>query len=58
MTPTTGQKLKKVKQASQRLCRSTHDKHIADMLSDNHENKNTFWNYIKSRRKDNCGVSP
>jgi hypothetical protein len=51
-------KYKDIKRKAQRLCRSVHDAHISDMLQPDHQNPKVFWNYIKSKKKDNFGVSP
>ncbi|XP_060583415.1 uncharacterized protein LOC132739673 [Ruditapes philippinarum] len=47
-----------IKRQAQLTCRRAHDHHVASMLSEDHENPKVFWQYIKSRKKENFGVAP
>ena len=49
---------KDIKRRAQLTCRKAHDNHVSSMLSEDHDNPKVFWQYIKSRKKDNFGVSP
>ena len=49
---------KDIKHRAQLTCRKAHDNHVSSMLSEDHDNPKVFWQYIKSRKKDNFGVSP
>ena len=44
---------KYIKRRAQLTCRKAHDNHVSSMLSEDHDNPKVFWQYIKSRRKDN-----
>ena len=49
---------KDIKRRAQLTCRKAHDNHVSSMLSEDHDNPKVFWQFIKSRKKDNFGVSP
>ena len=50
-------KYKEIKRRAQLVCRKAHDSHVSTMLREDHENPKVFWSFIKSRKKDNFGVS-
>jgi hypothetical protein len=54
------QEYKEQKKAMQRECRRAHCHHVRDIICGEYEsgNKKRFWGYIKSLRRDSCGVSP
>ena len=49
----------KVKTESRRECRNAYNKYITDLVSPSDKTANKrLWSYIKSQKKDYCGVAP
>ena len=51
---------RKHKSHTQKVTRAAHQKYISNILEESMEHNDTkpFWHYIKSKRKDNIGISP
>ena len=52
------EKYKAVKKKTQKACRNGHDNYVNDILTNDSKNPKRYWNFIKSKKKDNTGMAP
>ncbi|CAC5402247.1 unnamed protein product [Mytilus coruscus] len=54
----SGKKYKNIKKLHQRKCRETYNQYINNMICNDDSSLKLFWNYIKNKKNDRCGVTP
>ena len=52
------EKYKALKKKTQKACRDGHDNYVNDILTKDSTNPKRYWNFIKSKKKDNTGMAP
>ena len=52
------EKYKALKKKTQKACRDGHDNYINDILTNDSKNPKRYWNFIKSKKRDNTGMAP
>ena len=52
------EKYKALKKKTQKACRDGRDNYVNDILTNDSKNSKRYWNFIKSKKKDNTGMAP